>query len=412
MRWSVLILGLGVALSAKAAEVVSVTMNGGRFTITPAAGIPWNKGDAVCVLHGPVKVACGWVILQVPEGAVVEVLAPIEGTVRLGDLVDRAEGTAQVYRVVTDRKQALITHSGKQKWVAGDTVCLYRKMEPLGCGEIAKADSLAARVDLFWSSGTSFATGDTVKEAPGKSRVVRVEDSSSLLVMGQPMVKPWKVGETLGVISSGEAIAWGEVTKSFPLSAEVRILNATSSFDEGDWVKPMPLPKHLKYEIDPASDRQTTAITEMFAFRDDSRDLFTLGLLSLVPAVQYARALYPRVTLGAALVLPGQALGGGRVSGVGVLGTVTYFPKVFPKGLWLQMAAGAGPLKLSRAGIEDSAFTPMFLSTAGWRWAWPSGLTASTGLGALFIPQTSTARVFLNHSGILPSLQLDVGWIF
>ncbi len=412
MRRSVLILGLVLASPAWAAEVVSVTMNGGRFTITPAAGIPWTTGDAVCILHGPVKVACGWVIKQVPEGAVVEVLAPVEGTVRLGDLVDRAEGTAQVYRVVTDRKAALITHAGKERWKPGDTICLYRKSEPLGCGEIAKSDSLAARVDLFWSSGTSFASGDTVKEAPGKARVLRVEDSSSSLVIGQALVKPWKIGDTLGVISAGEPVAWGEVVKAFPLSAEVRILSAKGSFDEGDWVKPMPLPLHVKGDSDDGSERHTAAVAETFTFRNGSRDIFTMGLLSLVPSVNYARALYPRVTLGGALLLPSQALGGGRVSGVGVLGTVTYFPKIFPKGLWLQMAAGAGPLTLSRAGVDDSVFMPLFSSTAGWRWSWASGLTASAGLGALFLPQTSTARVFLNHSGILPSLQLDLGWVF
>ena len=79
---------------------------------------------------------------------------------------------------------------------------------------------------------------------------------------------------------------------------------------------------------------------------------------------------------------------------------------------WLQMAAGLGPLRLSRAGVEDSVLSPFVLSTAGWRWLWRSGVVAGAGMGALFLPQTSSNRVFLNHSGIIPSLQADLGIVF
>jgi len=411
MRW---VLPLGLLLAASAArgvEVLSTDPQGTLVTIGPSLGLPWMVGEPVCFFRGQGKLGCGWIFKRVYEGAQVKLLSAPDLAIHPKDTVERADMGALVFEVNALKKNAMITHAQRHRWSLGDTVCFYRKVDILGCGEVAKSEAFLSRVDTFWSSGTPLTKGDEVRDAPGKSRVVKVSDTAGDMVVGQALAKPWKVGETLAVMKSGEPAAWGEVTKSYPLSVEVQILSASGSFDEGDWVKPLPLPLNLNKGRSNA-DRETAGVSETFNFRDERREIFSVGLMSLVPNARYERAIFPRVTVGGTVIVLGQALGGGRVSGTGVLGTVTYYPKVFPRGLWLQMGAGLGPVTLTRAGVKESFLSPVLETMGGWRWNWKFGLTVGAGIGAMWLPSTSTARVFLNHSGVLPTLQFDVGMVF
>ncbi len=414
MRWSLLLGLLLAASAARGVEVLSVDPQGTLVTIGPSFGIPWTVGESVCFFRGMSKLACGWVFRRVYEGAQVRLALATkpEDAVKPRDSAERGDVGAQVFEVITPKKSGLITHGPRHRWSVGDTVCFYRKQDPLGCGEISKTDPFTSRVDLFWSSGNAFDPGDEVRDAPGKSRVVKVSDTAGDIVVGQALAKPWKLGETLAVMKAGVGIAWGEVTKIYPLTVEVQIYSSKESFDEGDWVKPMPLPIDISKSRPKTPERETAGVSETFTFRDDHREIFSVGLMTLILNARYERAIFPRVTLGGTLLVVGQALGGGRVSGVGVLGTITYYPRVFPKGLWLQMGAGFGPLTLARAGLKDTFISPFLSTTGGWRWQWGSGLTVGAGVGAMFFPSTSTARVFLNHSGVLPTVQFDLGMVF
>jgi hypothetical protein len=407
-----LVLWVGVPKAASAAEVLAISEEGDQLTISPALGNPWKENESVCVLRGLVRVSCGFVTKSTGEGAIVQVTLATQEKPRLRDTVDRVEHTAQVYQVITDKKSAIITHAANRRWLAGDTVCLYRKNDPLGCGEVSGAQELTARAELFWSSGVSFNVGDGVREAPGKARVVKVLEGGDSIILAQTIVKPWKVGETLAVMMGPTPVAWGQVSKSYPLTVEVKILQAKDSFDEGDWVKPAALPTDVSKLKDEEAERQVAAINDAVAFRDGKREVLSAGFMSLMPTLRYERAVFPRVALGGALLVASQGLGGGSLSGLGMMATVNYYPRIFPRGFWLQMGMGFAHLGFTRGAAAETRLVPLFSATAGWKWVTPKGISVALGGGALYLTETSSPKVFLNHSGVIPTLQLDFGFVF
>jgi len=303
------------------------------------------------------------------------------------------------------------------------------------------------------------------------AEVLRVGSSQQILAVSQDD-QPWKVGDRLCVYEDREEVECGEVTKTTPKLAVVRLdapsdrvfrgarvrlqggrnaaskagrAGAAARKDPRDQIEE---PEELLSpppDVPPRRERRAVRSEPREGFEERSERVerdrperterrpaakllnsydkvegvstpgwqlsggISAGFTFFYPMIHFQRALGSYVSLG---LMPIYFKAAGSTTSVGAFGgylTFNYYGNEYFRGFWTQLGVGAYKFSASNSTLEERSTSIAAFGTIGWRGYWDLGLNVGVGAGLQYVQDPKFTVTTVNAVNFQPVLVLDVG---
>jgi hypothetical protein len=255
-------------------------------------------------------------------------------------------------------------------------------------------------------NGILFATLLLAASAFG-AEVLRVGRDHQNIAISHGDSRHWQVDDRVCVFHGSTKIVCGTVLKTTPKGAIAKLESSNSDILAGD-------------EIRAGGTRRPTALLATTETGSEGRpsNFDITGGLSFsysffFPMINFQVALAPNFAIG---LTPLYLKTTGDLGSLGAFGgylTLNYYGSEYFRGMWI--AAGAGALMFSGDDgftPTQSATSPAFTLTLGWRGYWDLGLNIGVGAGVQYISKPNFVNLDVSAAGVQPLLIVDVGFNF
>ncbi len=259
-RWG-LILAVVLCLAglspAWGAQVYQVAEDQSQWIITHEQGRLWGIGDPVMARRQDGYLAVGVVEAANDAAALVTVQRRGAVPVVVGDLVEIARDSSQVFEIITEGTDFWVSHPVNQPWYAGDTACVARGDLTVGCGHIVETLEDRARLKLTGATAWVVA-GDFVRAAFLETAVLAVDVPSNSIQMRQGVFDKWHEGDRACATSAGRPVGCGIILQVNDVAAAFKSDQPVQNVVIGSWVRGQP---KTSFVYQAAEDQSALIIT-------------------------------------------------------------------------------------------------------------------------------------------------------
>lgn len=159
--------------------------------------------------------------------------------------------------------------------------------------------------------------------------------------------------------------------------------------------------------------RGPASVEEAVSKTKSANSLIGLGVDYIFPTLQYQFGLATHFSFSVKTMLMDYEMSPDlRLKGFGGFLTLNYYGDGDFSGAWLELGAGRYSTLLIKPEITSEKVVFAAVGHFGWRWRWENGWSFAFGAGAQYLFDVKTAANGKTSAEVLPSLALDLGFLF
>lgn len=239
------------------------------------------------------------------------------------------------------------------------------------------------------------------------AQVLLVTKNQKLVAISHEAGKEWAINDEICVYHDEREVACGRVVKVRTKAAIVRLDQREAEIVKGDTAKPRAEGSNEKLQNE-FFVRSEFDPHEWFNLRNAS-----LGVNWLSATFHLQQAIASNFAVGLQPVyLLQRPAGNGDLKGLGILLTMNFYERNIYNGFWAQAGGGWYFINGLLGGASEELRSIVLSLNAGWRWRFSSDVNIGLAAGAQYLLKTQFTSFDLGFGGFIPSVVLEIGYVF
>jgi hypothetical protein len=239
------------------------------------------------------------------------------------------------------------------------------------------------------------------------AEVIRVGRDQQSIAVTHSGNRQWKTDDRVCIYHGATRVVCGTILKTTPKGAIAKLETPSPDVLAGD-------------EARFGGNRRPTALltthetgSEARVFRANISGGLSFSYNFFFPMLDAQFALGPSFAIGVMPLYFRASTADSQLGAFGGFVSLNYYGAEYFRGLWGMMGAGAFFFNVDN-GFDppQSATSPAFILTGGWRGYWDLGLNIGVAAGIQYVNKPTFTNVDIKSAGIQPLLIVDVGFNF
>ncbi len=242
-------------------------------------------------------------------------------------------------------------------------------------------------------------------------RVLMVGNARRVVAVSVIAGFPWKVGEEACVVTEGRGKACGEIIKTQPTVAFLRLDRDSVVVQEGDTLQR------------PGRNRRLAAVNSSSQSRPNPKELLSEQVVNFSGGVNFGSGFFftslqlqvemvRRLAWGFQALYSSSSFDSISANGIGGLLTLNFYHQGYFQGFWGQLGGGALSISASDGTLRQGKTVPIFTATLGYRLKLLPQLNLGGAVGAQWVGNPKVDLVEVNFTSFKPLFTVDIGWGF